>query len=271
MAGLDRDDGGPSLSALVIARDAAGDLPACLDALGWADEVVVVVDPASLDATEAIARGLADVVAVRPFDDFASQRNAALGLASGDWAFAVDADERATPALAAEIRAAIANPRSNIAGYRVPILSEVLGRSFRYSGTQQDLPLRLFRRDFGRWTGEVHETVLLDGPAGRLREPLRHRTIPDMRTFLQKIDKYTTLEAIRLHRLGHRPRPLDSSIRPLWTFAKLYVGKRGFLDGPEGFAFCSLSAVSAAVRQWKLKELCKQGTPATAAEGKGAR
>ena len=247
----------PLISALIIARDAEADLPDCIDALTWVDEIVVVVDAASRDATEVVARSLADRVIVRLFDNFASQRNAALELASGDWIFAIDADERATPALAAEVLARISVGESAYSGFRVPIRSEVLGRPFRYSGTQHDLPLRLFRRGMGRWTGEVHETVDLEGAAGRLREPLLHRTLPDMKTFLRKMDAYTTLEAGRLSRQGRRPRRFDATLRPLWTFLKLYVGKRGFLDGPEGFAFCALSGVSAAVRGWKLRELCR--------------
>src|SRR5262249_20681483 len=136
-----------------------------------------------------------DIVAVRAFGDFASQRNAALAMATGDWVLSVDADERITPELAAEIRRVIADRDSPNRGYRVPIRSEVLGRRFRFSGTQCDWPLRLFRRDSGRWVGLVHETVELRGPVGFVRGELRHCTIPTMSTFLDKINRYTTLEA----------------------------------------------------------------------------
>ncbi len=247
----------PTVSALIVARDEAAHLADCLASLAWADERVVVVDAASTDATEAIARERADRVLVRPFDDFAGQRNASLGLATGDWVLAVDADERATPELAGEIRRAIADPDSPAVGHRVPIRSVVLGRSFRFSGTQHDLPLRLFRRDRGRWVGRVHETVDLEGPAGRLRSHLTHRTIPDMHTFLRKIDHYTTLEAAQFHREGRPFRPIDVTARPVWTFAKLYLGKQGFRDGLEGLAFCALSGLSVAVRHWKHRELAR--------------
>jgi glycosyltransferase involved in cell wall biosynthesis len=243
------------VSALILARDEAGNLPGCLATLGWAHEVVVVVDRASRDKTEAIARRRADVVAVRRFDDFASQRNAALALASGDWVFAIDADERVTPSLAAEIRRVVADRDADHAGYRVPIRSVVLGRPFSYSGTQNDNPLRLFRRGLGRWVGPVHETVDLVGSVGQLAHPLKHRTIPDIHTFLVKIDRYTTLEARRLRAGGRRYRASDVTLAPLWTFARLYLGKQGFRDGLEGLAFCALSGVSTAVRGWKLREL----------------
>ena len=247
----------PTVSALIVARDEAENLAGCLDSLAWADERVVVVDAASRDSTEAIARRVADKVAVRRFDDFAGQRNASLAMATGDWVFAVDADERATPELAAEIRRAISDPVH--AGHRVPIRSVVLGRPFRFSGTQHDRPLRLFRRDRGRWVGEVHETVDLDGTSGQLAAHLTHRTIPDMETFLRKIDRYTTLEAARFHREGSPFRPIDVTVRPIWTFAKLYLGKQGFRDGLEGLAFCALSGLSVAVRHWKHRELTRAG------------
>ncbi len=256
-----RPDPGPKprVSALIVAKDEAANLADCLASLAWADERVVVVDASGADRTEAIARTLADRVEVRRFDDFAGQRNASLALATGDWVLAVDADERATPGLAAEVRRVISDPGSPHVGHRVPIRSVVLGRSFRFSGTQHDLPLRLFRRDRGRWIGTVHETVALDGTAGRLGSHLTHRTIPDMHTFLRKIDHYTTLEAIKFHREGRPFRPIDVTARPVWTFAKLYLGKQGFRDGLEGLAFCALSGLSVAVRHWKHRELLKAG------------
>ena len=245
----------PRVSALILARDEAANLPDCLASLDWCDERVVVVDAASRDATEALARRLADRVIVRAFDDFAGQRNAALAVSAGDWVFAVDADERSSRAQANEVRRAIAAGGS--AGFRVPIASIVLGRAFRFSGTQHDRPLRLFRRDLGRWVGAVHETVELGGEVGDLRHALAHRTIPDMTTFLEKIERYTTLEAGKLAGEGVRPRWGDLTIRPIWTFAKLYLGKQGFRDGVEGLVFCAFSGVSAAVRSWKLREIAR--------------
>ena len=245
----------PRLSVLIVARNEERNLEACLASAGFADERVVVVDAASDDATLAIARRLADVAAVRAFDHFANQRNAALELASGDWVLSIDADERVTPELAAEIRQALADRSHSHAGFRVPIQSEVLGRPFRFSGTQQDLPLRLFRRGRGHWTGLVHETVAIDGTVGRMRHVLRHHTLADVRVFLSKIDHYTSLEACQLYQGGRRYRWLDLTLRPCWTFLKLYVGKQGFRDGVEGLMFCALSGLSVAVRTWKLREL----------------
>jgi glycosyltransferase involved in cell wall biosynthesis len=245
----------PRLSVLIVARDEEHNLEDCLASAHFADERIVVVDAASTDGTLEIARRAADLVILRDFDHFAAQRNTGLARASGDWVLSVDADERVTPGLAAEIRTALADPDRPELGYRIPIRSEVLGRPFRHSGTQQDLPLRLFRRDRGRWTGLVHETVDIGGPIGRMHQVLEHRTLPEVRVFLDKIDRYTTLEARDLYRAGRRFRTGDLAVRPLWTFLKLYLYKQGFRDGLEGLMFCALSGVSVAIRTWKLREL----------------
>ena len=113
----------------------------------------------------------------------------------------------------------------------------ILGRPFGYSGTQHDLPVRLFRRDSGRWAGLVHETVELAGKCGTLRNALRHNTLPNVEVFLGKLDQYTTLEARRLLGEHQRFRTSDVTFRPLWTFLKLYLFKQGFRDGVEGFMF----------------------------------
>jgi glycosyltransferase involved in cell wall biosynthesis len=245
----------PRLSALVVAKNEAHNLAGCLAAARGADERVVVVDASSRDATLEIARREADIVAVRVFDDFASQRNAALALATGDWVLSIDADERVTPTLAAEIRRVISDRDSPYRGFHVPIRSEILGRRFAFSGTQYDHPLRLFRRDSGRWVGRVHEIVELRGTAGAVRNPLQHQTIPTMKVFLDKINDYTSLEAEGLAGSDRSYRGSDLALRPLWTFFKLYVLKQGFRDGAEGFMFCLLSGVSTAIRAWKHREL----------------
>ena len=245
----------PRISALIVARNEEANLPGCLDSVRFAHERIVMVDPASEDDTLAVARGLADIVQVRPFDDFASQRNAGLAAATGDWILSIDADERVTPELAVEISRVLSNPANAHSGFRLPIRSEILGRPFGFSGTQQDLPLRLFRRGRGTWTGQVHETVQLDGSVGRMRHPLDHFTLPDVRVFLRKIDQYTSLEARDLYQSGERYRTRDLTLRPMWLFLKLYLYKQGFRDGLEGLMFCALSGVSAAVRIWKLREI----------------
>jgi len=247
------------LTVLIAARNEEKNLPGCLESVGFADERVVVVDARSGDRTLEIAQDLADVVFTRSFDSFAGQRNAALERASGDWILSIDADERVTPELAEEIGGRVLDARSADVGFRIPIRSEILGRPFGHSGTQMDLPLRLFRRGRGRWEGRVHETVAIEGPVGRMVHPLEHRTLPDVRVFLNKIEHYTSLEARDLYQAGSRYRTSDLTLGPLLTFLRLYIYRQGFRDGVEGLMFCALSGVSVAVRTWKLRELAFAG------------
>ncbi len=165
-----------------------------------------------------------------------------LALASGDWVLSVDADERVTPALAAEIQRVIADPANPYHGFRVPIRSVILGRAFGFSGTQHDHPLRLFRRDSGRWVGLVHETVELNGPVGSLQNALRHHTLPNYAGLSATSSTITRRSKPRgWPDRERRFRMSDLTLRPLWTFLKLYVFKQGFRDGLEGLhVLCSL-------------------------------
>ena len=259
----------PKISALILAKNEAETLPACLASLGWVNEVIVVVDAASRDITERIARRRADRVLVRPFTDFASQRNAALALASGDWVFAIDADERAPAELAAEIRATLATPQRAYTGYHVPIRSIILGKPFNFSGTQDDKPLRPFRRwPAANGLARSTTTVKLGGDARHYRcgMPFDIEPFPICTPFSARLTatRPSWCAAGNATRRAAKPDFLLPifTIRPLWTFAKLYLGKRGFRDGLEGLAFCALSGMSVAVCKWKMRELLRaESTP----------
>jgi glycosyltransferase involved in cell wall biosynthesis len=187
-------------------------------------------------------------VAVRRFDNFANQRNVALHLAGGDWVLFVDADERPTRQLAREIRRRTAACREH--GFRVPIRSSIFGRRFRFSGTQDDRPVRLVRRNSGRWMGRVHEVLRCRGRVGQMRNWLEHTTLPDLPTFLAKMERYTTLEAEVRVATGRRPTWRDAWLVPSREVYRRLVWKQGWLDGPRGWAFCLLSGWS----EWVLAD-----------------
>jgi glycosyltransferase involved in cell wall biosynthesis len=237
----------PTISAVVIALDEERNLPGLLARLDWVDEVVVV-DGGSRDATAAIARAWGARVAVRPFDDFAAQRNYALGLAGGEWVLSIDADERPLPGMPAEVRERTFEGQA--AAFRVPIQSTIFGRRFRYSGTQDDRPVRVFHRDAASWEGDVHEVLRVKGKTGLLRQGLEHHTLPDVAAFLTKMERYTTLEAQARMAAGRPPRPRDRWIAPVREVFRRLVWKKGLLDGPEGWAFALLSGLS----EWVLAD-----------------
>jgi glycosyltransferase involved in cell wall biosynthesis len=213
-----------------------------LPALGWTDEIVVV-DGGSTDRTAELARRFGCRVAVREFDNYCNQRNVAIGFTSCDWVLSIDADEMPTPLLAEEIRQRIEQPRP--LAYHVPIRSRIFGRRMRFSGTQDDAPIRLFRADSARWRGAVHEVLDATGPIGRLRNGIDHQTLPDLQAFLTKLNRYTSLEAEARLARGQRPGRLAPWIRPPLEVFRRLVWKQGIWDGPEGWLFCGLSGLSA--------------------------
>jgi glycosyltransferase involved in cell wall biosynthesis len=241
----------PTVTAAVITLNEERMLPGLLVSLAWADEIVLV-DGGSQDKTVELARAAGCRVVEHTFDTYARQRNRAIDLAGGDWIASIDADERPTPQLVDEIRAAISSPRCE--AYRVPIRSRIFGRRMRYSGTQDDRPIRLFRRGRARWTGDVHEVLNVEGRIGRLQNWLEHETLPDLPAFLTKMQRYTWLEAGQRVRCGRLPRWSDLWLAPAVEIFRRLIWKKGCLDGPEGWAFCCLSGVS----QWVLARKHRQ-------------
>jgi glycosyltransferase involved in cell wall biosynthesis len=261
----------PTLTAAIITLNEARNLPGLLDSLAWTDEIVVV-DGGSTDATAKIAEARGCQVTIRRFDGFASQRNFARAMARGQWVLSIDADERPTAALAAEIRRRTA--QDGFEAFHLPIRSRIFGRAFRRSGTQDDRPVRLFRRDSACWVGAVHEVLRVSGRVGMLQNWLTHETLPDLATFLAKMDRYTTLEAEARMAAGRTPRLGDLCLAPWVEVFRRLIWKQGCFDGPEGWTFCGLSGWSQWVlarkhrRRWAAG---RQGTRALRLDGPAAR
>jgi glycosyltransferase involved in cell wall biosynthesis len=243
----------PTISVAIIALNEERRLAGLLPRLAWADEIVVV-DGGSRDATVAIARQHGCRVDERPFDNYAMQRNRALEIARGDWVLSLDADEIPTPGFADELRNRLSATRADV--FRVPIRSAIFGRRFRFSGTQDDCPVRLFRRGRARWAGQVHETLQFSGQVARLEHWLEHDTLPDLPAFVTKMRRYTTLAAQSRRLVGRKPRLSDWWIAPAREVMRRLIWKHGWLDGPEGWAFCLLSGLSEWMLAKKTAELC---------------
>src|SRR6202047_2326239 len=156
----------PRLSAIIIAKNEARNIGACLDSIAFCDERIVV-DGDSDDGTPEIARARGARVARAAWHGFGAQKNFALSLASGDWVLSIDADERVSPALAHAIEDAVGRRGGDAS--EMPRRSSFLGREMRHSGWSPDYVLRLFRRGRGRFTDDlVHERIVCDGHVGRL-------------------------------------------------------------------------------------------------------
>lgn len=252
-----------TLSVVIITKNEAANLPACLESVRFADEIVVL-DNASEDGTAALARERgARVEVVRDWPGFGPQKNRALALATGDWVLSLDADERVPPALAEEIRAAMAG--GECVAYEMPRSSWFCGRFMRHSGWWPDRVLRLFRREAGRFSEDlVHERVIVSGRVGRLTAPLEHWTHRSLGAALEKMNRYSSLSAEALHARGKRSSIASAIGHGFWAFVRTYVLRRGFLDGRQGFLLAVMNAETSYYRYAKLALL--GATAQTAAE-----
>ncbi|MBI2908038.1 MAG: glycosyltransferase family 2 protein [Chloroflexi bacterium] len=223
----------PTISAIVIAKNERRHIAACLESLSWADELIVV-DSFSSDQTPVISRRFTEKVFQRPFDTFPKHRNASLELASGDWVFFLDADERVTPELAEETRSATAVADKD--AYWVPRRNIILGKWIQHTGWYPDYQLRLFRRDKGRYDEkrQVHETLILEGEAGRLRNTIVHYNYRSLGELLGKQSRYADYEAKVMLAAGLEPKSRNLVLQPAREFLRRYVTWRGYLDGFHG-------------------------------------
>jgi len=237
------------LSVIVITKNEAANIGDCLDGVAFADERIVV-DDNSTDATAEIATQKGARVVAHAFRGFGAQKNYALSLAQGDWVLSIDADERVTPLLRAEIEAVIG--RTGADGYELPRLSSFCGRPMRHSGWYPDYVLRLFLRGRGRFTDHVvHERVICDGSVGRLKELLLHTPVVRLEDALSRMDRYSTAGAEELVAAGRRVSFFSGISHSVWTFLRTYILRSGFLDGREGFLLAVANAQGAYYRYMK--------------------
>jgi glycosyltransferase involved in cell wall biosynthesis len=247
----------PGVTATIITLNESANIEAALQSVAWADEIVVV-DAHSTDDTVEKARRFTERVIVRDWPGFVAQKNFAASMATHDWIFSLDADERVTPALADEIRALVtAEPAC--AGYRVPRVSHYLGRWIRSTDWYPDFQLRLYDRRRAQWAGRyVHESVQARGEVGRLRADLEHHPYRDVSHHLQTIDRYTTLAARQMHEDGRRTGPVRIVAHGDAAFLRNYVVRAGFKDGAPGLIVSLLNAFYVALKFVKLWELGKK-------------
>ncbi|CAI9001734.1 MULTISPECIES: glycosyltransferase family 2 protein [Burkholderia] len=241
----------PTLGVALIALNAAARLAQCLDALAFADDVVVI-DGGSSDDTVAIARAHgARVIVERDWPGFGPQKNRALAALDTDWILSLDTDEVVSPELAQSIRAAIRAPAAQV--YALDRLSSFCGQWIRHSGWYPDWVPRLFRRGAARFSDDlVHERLVFDTPAQRLPGKLMHYSYEDFETVVRKLDAYSTAGARQRRAAGQRGGFGKALARGAWAFVRTYVLRRGFLDGRAGFMIAVFNAETVYYRFLKL-------------------
>lgn len=246
------------LSVILITKNEAANIRACLESVAWADEIIVV-DSGSADATTEICRELGAKIYVHDWPGFGAQKNRALCYATNEWVFSIDADERVTPELRAAIEAVLRKDDDNCAAYRVSRLSSYCGRFMRHSGWYPDHIVRLFKRAAARFSDDlVHESVEVQGRIGMLHGELMHYSYLNLEQTLDKLNSYSTAAAKVQQQHGKQSNLATAVAHGLWSFIRTYFLRAGFLDGREGFMLAVLNAEHSYYRYLKLMLLNEQ-------------
>lgn len=252
----------PKVSVTIITLNEAEHIAAAIDSARWADEILVV-DSGSTDGTADIARASGALVLCREWSGYVDQKNYAAERASHDWIFSLDADERITPALSAEIRALLSTDPP-LRAYRSPRVAYHLGRWVRTTDFYPDYQKRLYDRRAARWRGKyVHESVAVDGAVGQLHAELEHYSFRNLRDQLDRINHYTTLAARQMHESGRRSGPIHLLVHPPAAFLRNYLLRRGVLDGTAGLTISLMNAYSVFLKFAKLWEMQRGDGDAT--------
>ena len=260
-------DARPALSAVLITYNTGDQLEPCLRSLAFTDEIIVV-DSGSDDATRDVARRHGARVFEEAWRGFGPQKRFAVSLAKNDWVLCLDADEEVSPELAAKIRAMLDEAHATSSGaprfaarftaYSMPRSNRFMGRYLRHGEGFPDWSLRLFDRRHAQWSDDaVHEKVVCDGPVGRIAAGgvLLHHSADSLAAYLDKQNRYTSLQADALYASGARADVWRLLLSPALRFVKFYIVRLGFLDGLPGLVHIAIGCFNSFAKYAKLRAL----------------
>jgi glycosyltransferase involved in cell wall biosynthesis len=221
------------LSIVIITKNEENFISDAIKSSLFADEVLIL-DSGSIDKTCEIAEELGAKVYSQEWLGFGSQKNKAISLAKNDWVFVLDSDERITEELKMEILNILENPKES--GYFVARLNKFFGKDIKTCGLYPDYSIRLFDKTKAKFNEvSVHESVQLKSNVGHLKNHMIHLAYDSIEEFIQKQNRYSSL--------NHKKKSIIKAIiNPYWTFFKLFILKKGFLDGWHGYVISKLYA-----------------------------
>ena len=244
------------ITATIIAKDEEKNLPSAIHSVkDLVDEIVVVVDSRTADKTREAAAKFGAKCYLRDFDNFAGQKNFAVGQARGDWILSLDADEEIPAELVEEIRKAVKSDEFD--GYLIPRRNFLLGREIKHTRWSPDKHIWLWKKEKGRWQGRIHEELIVSGKIGELKNAKIHNSYKTISEFLDMVNSYTEFEAEEKIRKGEKFNLIKAFCEPVYVFLLRYVYKKGFLDGWQGFILSYLMGIYSLttwVKVWEKEE-----------------
>jgi len=245
-----------SLSVVIITKNEEKNIRRCLDSVKWADEIVLI-DSQSTDRTVEIAKEYEAKVFSPEWKGYGPAKQEGVNNASGEWILSIDADEEVTPELSKEIKETLSSEES-YDGYLINRHTNFMGKWINHCGWYPDYLLRLFRKDKGNFNDAViHEQVVLDGRTRELKAKILHYSYPNMETYLERFNRYTTMGAEAAFANGKKASNFDIVFRPFVSFIDHFITHQGFQDGLEGFIISVMSSVAVMVKYVKLRHLQK--------------
>ncbi|MDP1678169.1 MAG: glycosyltransferase family 2 protein [Bacteroidota bacterium] len=241
------------LSVIVIVKNEAHNIEACLESVSFADDIVIV-DAESIDDTVTLAKKYTDSIFIKSWQGFAAAKQFAVQKTKYPWVLWLDADERVMPELAREIQQILSsNPK--YATFTVARRAYFLGRWIHHSGWYPGRVARLFNKEKAEFNNvAVHEGLKVNGNIGELQNDLLHFTDPNIFHYFSKFNRYTTLATEELAKKGKKFKLTDIIIRPWWQFVRMYFIRRGFLDGIQGLLLALFSSAYVFTKYAKLWE-----------------
>lgn len=242
------------ISATIITLNEEKNIAECIESVSWADEVVVL-DSRSTDRTVEIARRCTDKVFVEEWKGQGAHKNRAVELAQGPWIFSIDADERVTPELAAEIQQVVRDPQYH--AYSVRRKNLYRGQWIKHGGWWPDEVKRLFRKDKASFNNaRIHDSLQVAGSVGTLSCPLIHTSFLGADDFLERARHYAVHQGKEMFENGRKATAFTAFWRSAFAFFKTYVLRAGFLDGSAGLLIANYVMTLAFYKYMILAELC---------------
>lgn len=240
------------LTAIIPAGNEIHNIEAVIASVDFADEILVV-DSLSTDGTFEKAQELATKVIRRDYQYSASQKNWAIPQAQHEWILLVDADERITPQLKAEIVEILKNPNPKIVAYWIGRINMFMDEKVNYSGWRNDKVIRLFKRDYCKYEDkQVHAEVIANGDTGVLKHKLIHHSYTTLDRYVDKMNRYATWQAKDYDKKTGKLTPYHFMLKPFWGFFKHYIIQSGFRDGVVGLTIGYLQGYVVFMRYVKL-------------------
>ena len=247
------------ISSIVIAKNEERNIGRCLNSLiSCADEIILLIDKSTTDKTREIADLFPQVkTEIVEWMGYSETKTYAASKTSNDWILWLDADEELSSELIKEILN-FKNSNPMHAAYSMPRKANFLGKWIEHSGWYPGRVTRLFHKQKCSFSSsDVHEHLIIEGSSGEFKNDIHHYTDPDIHHYFEKFNNYTTLAAGELFNKGKDFALADILIRPLVIFIKMYIVRKGFLDGIQGFILAVFSSAYVFTKYCKLWEMKK--------------